>query len=147
MPLFEYRCNACDVDFEELLLQSDDIRQYSQMHPCPQCRELSPRIASAVNFAFKAPPRQSAGSGVHGQSGVHDLDYPSVDKAVGRSASKRWDAANKRKAERDKVRKEAGTNAISVAGGQAAPISAEASKLRSMALSTFSAVKKSDGSA
>lgn len=145
MPIFEFRCEACNADFEELLIQSDDIRQFSQLHPCPTCRQPAPRIASAANFSFKAPPRQAAGSGVHGQSGVHDLDYPSADKAVGRSSSKRWEAANKRKAERDKVRKEAGTNLISVAGGKPEPVSTEAAKLRTMAMSTFNAVKKADG--
>ena len=67
---------------------------------------------SAVNFSFKAPAGQTSGSGVHGQSGVHDLDYPAVDKAVGRSAAKKWQYYGERKSARDKVRKDLGTNAI-----------------------------------
>lgn len=143
MPTYEYACQACEVEFEELLTQSDEIQQFAKQHPCPQCGEPAPRIASAANFAFAAPARAAAGSGVHGQSGIHDLDYPSVDKAVGRSSAKRWDAFNQRKAERDKVRRESGTNAISVAGGRPAPIDKTVAAVREGALGTFNTVKKS----
>lgn len=121
------------------------MRQYSQRHPCPNCGELAPRIASAANFAFAVPPRAAAGSGVHGQSGVHDLDYPTVDKAIGRSSAKRWDAFNQRKAERDKVRRESGTNSITVAGGKPAPVDPKVAKVRAGAMTAFNAVKKSGG--
>lgn len=145
MPAYEYRCDSCEVEFEELLTQTDDVRAYASAHPCPGCGSMAPRILSAANFAFKAPARASAGSGVHGQSGVHDLDYPSVDKAVGRSSAKRWDAFNAKKAERDRVRRESGTNSISTIGGKPVPIDPTVAKVREGAISTFNAVKKASG--
>jgi len=113
MPTFEYRCEACEVEFEELLIQQDEVREYREWHPCPSCKGRAERQkVSAVNFAFKAPGGQTQGSGVHGQSGVHDLDYPQVDKAVGRSADVKWKHYGERKAARDKARRELGTNAV-----------------------------------
>ena len=140
MPTFEYSCQACEILFEELLIQSDEIEKYREWHPCPQCGERSQREAvSMINFAFKAPAGQTQGSGVHGQSGVHDLDYPKIDKAVGRSAAVKWQQYNQRKADRDKVRKEAGTNAIAMTP-EGKPVAADSatSQLREKALKTFS---------
>ena len=132
------------IEFEELLTQSDEVKQYSESYPCPECGEMAPRIkVSAVSFAFKAPAGQTAGSGVHGQSGVHDLDYPTVDKAVGRSASKRWGAFNARKAERDRIRKESGTNSVTRVGDTVAPLPSNAATIREKAMTTFNKAKKS----
>lgn len=147
MPTFEYECSTCQIEFEELLTQSDEVKQFSEEHPCPECHQMATRIkVSAVSFAFKAPAGQTAGSGVHGQSGVHDLDYPSVDKAVGRSAGKRWNSFNERKAKRDKVRKEAGTNAVTRVGDTVAPLDSGAASVRERAMNTFNTVKKSSDS-
>lgn len=144
MPTFEYACGDCEIEFEEHLTQSADVKQYSEAHPCPECKEMAPRIkVSAVSFAFKAPAGQTAGSGVHGQSGVHDLDYPSVDKAVGRSSGKRWSSFNERKAKRDKIRKEAGTNLVSRQGDSVVPLAPGAASVRERAMNTFNKVKKS----
>ena len=140
MPTFEYSCDACEILFEELLLQQDEIAKYREWHPCPQCGGRAAREAvSLISFNFKAPAGQTQGSGVHGQSGVHDLDYPKLDKAIGRSANVKWQQYHARKAERDKVRKEAGTNQITVTpDGKPLAADATTTKLREQAMKTFS---------
>lgn len=140
MPTFEYSCPTCEILFEELLLQRDEIEKYREWHPCPQCGERGDREAvSIMNFAFKAPSGQTQGSGVHGQSGVHDLDYPKLDKAIGRSASVKWQQYGQRKADRDKVRKEAGTNSLTTTpDGKPIPADQTTTYLRDKALRTFS---------
>jgi putative FmdB family regulatory protein len=145
VPTYEYRCNRCDETFEELLLDSDDIKSYAREHPCPSCKQPALRVPSAANFSFSAPARATAGSGVHGQSGSHDLDYPSLDKAVGRSASKKWTEYDERKAVRDKVRKEAGTNSVTVAGDTAVPSDSKVLDARAKGLRTWSRARKEAG--
>jgi putative FmdB family regulatory protein len=111
MPSFEYFCKDCKKIFEELLLQPGDAKKYEKQHPC-KCGRIAERVLSKSNFAFKAPSGPTQGSGVHGQSGVHDLDYPALDKAVGRSADTKWGVYHERKAVRDKARAKFGTNAV-----------------------------------
>lgn len=107
MPVYEYYCQTCNVEFEQLLIQRDEIKEYKDFYPCPSCKELSPRIPSATNFNFK---------GTAGNSGSHDLDYPTLDKAVGRSANRRWKEYHERKAARDAARRKLGTNTITTDG-------------------------------
>jgi len=140
MPTFEYSCASCEILFEELHTQQSEVEKYVDSYPCPQCGGTAEREKiSLTSFSFKAPAGQTQGSGVHGQSGVHDLDYPKIDKAVGRSATKKWQEYGIRKAERDKVRKEAGTNALSTTpDGKAFAADSVTSSLREQALKTFS---------
>ncbi len=144
MPTFEYSCDKCEILFEELLLKSSEIQEYRDWHPCPQCGGRADREkVSLTNFNFKAPGGPTQGSGVHGQSGIHDLDYPNLDKAVGRSSAVRWNRFNKIKKERDKIRKETGTNALAVGpDGKVKPLSSEVAKKREKVLSDFSKAKK-----
>lgn len=138
VPTFEYFCDECDALFEELLIQPDEVRQFSKEHPCPSCGEMAGRLEiSVTNFSFRGPSGPVQGSGVHGQSGSHDLDYPTLDKAVGRSSEKKWAEFGKRKAVRDKVRREAGTNAISTAGGSPAPADPSVMKVRETGMKTW----------
>lgn len=82
-------------------------------------------------------------SGVHGNSGVHDLDYPSLDKAVARSSEKRWGVYSDRQSERDKVRKETGATALSSdSSGNPVPADPAIMGLRKKALETFGKLKK-----
>jgi len=60
---------------------------------------------SAFGFGF------AAGGTAPANSGVHDQDYPSADKVVGRSAEARWATYR----ERDKVKKQ-----VRQVGGSAA---------------------------
>lgn len=104
--IYEYYCDACECEFEELFTSSEESKTYFEWHPCPTCKDRAERIKiSMVSFKFGGTP---------GNSGSHDLDYPVLDKAVGRSAETRWTGYNERKAKRDKIRKDAGTNSVSV---------------------------------
>jgi len=142
MPNYIYKCNACEVEFEELLINLDDIKKYSEHHPCPECRRRSKRVkVNPVSFSFKAPGGQTQGSGVHGQSGVHDLDYPNVDKAVGRSSSKKWEYYNERKSVRDKARRELGTNAVRQVDNVITALGSETGKFREQGLKTLQKAK------
>ncbi len=148
MPIFEYRCEPCNAEFEETLVNQDDIKQYENAHPCPGCGQLAPRAGvSLTNFSFKGGVRGE--SGVHGQSGVHDLDYPSLDKAVGRSAAKRWNRINGEQAERDKVRRETGAAAIAKEPGKDKntfrPADGESLKVREMGVARYLVEKRKAG--
>lgn len=144
MPVLEYTCQKCEILFEEVLLQTGDIKKYEEWYPCPQCGGRAEREkVSLTNFNFKAPRGQTQGSGVHGQSGVHDLDYPRLDKAIGRSANVKWSQYNDRKAARDKVRKESGNNQVSVTpDGKVLPSDVGTKVIREKAMGTFSKVKR-----
>ena len=96
-------------------MSSEEVKLYSKEHPCKGCGSKAQRILSSTNFAFKAPSGKTAGSGVHGQSGSHDLDYPILDKANGRSAEERWKRQAKRTAAREALRKVTGKTAESEA--------------------------------
>lgn len=78
---------------------------------------------------------------MHGQSGVHDLDYPVLDKAIGRSAEKKWSIYQQRKQLRDKVRKEAGTNAIAQSGDKITPMTKQGLEMREKGLKLFKKAK------
>jgi putative FmdB family regulatory protein len=137
----EYRCDPCNAEFEEVLTQSDEIKEYEQWYPCPNCGGRATRLGiSITNFNFKGGVRGE--SGVHGQSGVHDLDYPKLDKAVGRSADKKWTRIRQEQAVRDKIRKESGSVALAKVGDTVVPANAENLKVREMALNTYKKVSK-----
>jgi len=104
MPIYEYYCEKCNYLFEQLL-NSSEKEEYKDGYPCPQCGKIATKLISKSNFVFK--------SDTPGNSGVHDLDYPSVDKAVGRSANRKWKEIHKQQEARDKVRKETGKQALS----------------------------------
>ena len=136
MPSFEYECKNCEYIFEELLIQSDEIQKYSKSCPCPSCGKDSLRVVSAANFTFKVS--------TPGNSGVHDVDYPTLDKAVGRSAAKKWQKYNDRKTQRDKFRKEHGVVAITEHNDKIIPTSPQKLELRQKALKKFSEIQKSN---
>ena len=140
MPIFEFFCESCNAEFEETLINSEEIKKYKDAHPCPGCRKLAPRAGvSITNFSFKGGVRGE--SGVHGQSGVHDLDYPTLDKAIARSSEKRWTRINSEQAERDKIRRETGSIAISKEPGKQKnvfrPASTEALRTREMGMARY----------
>lgn len=61
-----------------------------------------------TGFAFSFSP----GAGAQANSGVHDHDYPTADKAVGRSAEKRWEHIQRREAVKKAAREKGGTDAL-----------------------------------
>lgn len=144
MPTFEYRCEDCPVEFEELLILREDVQKYSEEHPCPLCKKMVPRMkVTSFAFSFKGGVRGT--SGVHGNSGVHDLDYPTLDKAVARSSEARWGTYRTDQSERDKVRKETGSAALTV-GEDGKPKAADPATLqiRQKAIATFQKAVGSD---
>lgn len=133
MPNYEYRCDECSVEFEELLLNKEDIELYSDSYPCPVCSKPAPKQMSSFAFSFKGGVRGT--SGVHGNSGVHDLDYPVLDKAVARSAEKRWDIHNKRQEAINKFRKESGSHAVAMTpSGDPLPVDKSVLDIRQKAM-------------
>lgn len=49
MPIYEYRCLACDKVFEEIHQHADDIME----EPCPTCGKGSRRVISNTTFVLK----------------------------------------------------------------------------------------------
>jgi len=117
--------------FEEIFLDPAEAKQYQHEYPC-QCGATAKRVLSATNFQFVGTP---------GQSGSHDLDYPTLDKAVGRSAAKKCAAFHEGKAQRDKVRQEAGQYAITQTVDGIAPTPPEKLQAREQAIRAFNDAK------
>lgn len=131
--------------FEELFILLDEIKQYSKEHPCKKCGKPAYRVPSASNFQFGGKAESDP---THGKSsGIHDLDYPSLDKAVGRSSNRKWKNYDSEKSERDKVRKQTGRHAISVDPGTGKPMPADSGTMaiRGKALTTFKQIKEKSG--
>jgi predicted nucleic acid-binding Zn ribbon protein len=141
VPTYEYACHDCEILFEELLISQDEVRQYSQQHPCKKCGKICGRVPSASNFVFKGVAEGDPTK--VGNSGSHDLDYPSLDKAIGRSANRKWKEYAQRKEYRDRVRRESGTNAVTVDGDKVVPTDPAKLEARQKALRTFRNVKSS----
>ena len=49
MPIYEYHCNACDIEFEEWHRHADDIMDV----PCPACKKTAHRVISNTTFVLK----------------------------------------------------------------------------------------------
>lgn len=108
--------------------------EYNENYECPQCGDAADRIPSAASFTFKG--------GTPGNSGVHDMDYPSADKAVGRSASKKWEIIHKKQEDRAKIRKEAGTNSLMYKGDDVVAAPKRQMAVRENALKTAKQARK-----
>jgi putative FmdB family regulatory protein len=142
MPTYSYCCEACSVEFDELLLSRKEIQQYEKAHPCPECHQLAPRTPATFAFNFAGGVRGI--SGVNGQSGVHDLDYPSLDKAVARSSEAKWKKYQQEQNKRVQIRREAGTNALSQAGGQVVPADSRVMEDRNKAFGLYRKAKRAE---
>ncbi len=93
MPQYTFECQNCEVRFSRTLKMDNHTT-----HECPSCKDQAPRILEGFAFQFE----KSEGA-KPGNSGVHDHDYPTADKAIGRSAEERWGLIH----ERDKVKEAA----------------------------------------
>lgn len=91
MPKYEFECAYCNLRFERSLKMGDHTT-----HECPKCQSDAPRVWDGFAFGFQDTPGAATAN-----TGVHDKDYPTADKAVGRSSEARWGEYN----ERDKVKK------------------------------------------
>lgn len=101
MPKYTFSCqnSQCGVRFSRTLKMDT-----WPTHKCPSCKEEAPRLfEDGFAFAFQA----GKGS-AQANTGVHDQDYPSADKIVGRSAETRWGTFRERQKVKDEVRKMGG---------------------------------------
>lgn len=136
MPVFEYFCDNCNEEFEELFFSKEDVNKFMKECPCTTCGNPAKRFPSTINHTFKETPGRTSGS--------HDLDYPVLDKAVGRSAARKWEKYNKRKEARDKFRKQTGSTALTVSGNKIVPTSPDKLALREKAINTFNKVRRGE---
>jgi putative FmdB family regulatory protein len=98
MPVFRYECSKCGLQFDRLTSKVGGEPEV----PCLNCNEASKKLISKVSFNYNSTRPQ-------GDTGVHDVDYPVVDKAVGRSAETRWLRFKERRNVEDTARKTYGT--------------------------------------
>jgi putative FmdB family regulatory protein len=103
MPVYVFECQDCNVRFERNLKMGDHTS-----HECPACQEVAPRVLDGEGFGFSFVK----GSGAPANSGVHDHDYPTADKAIGRSATERWAMLGARQQVKAEARKQGGTHAL-----------------------------------
>ncbi len=101
MPQYTFECQTCNLRFSRLLKMENHT-----IHECPNCKDEAPRVIEGFAFQFEK------GTGAPGNSGVHADDYPTADKAVGRSADERWALMNARNKVKDEARKMGGTHAL-----------------------------------
>jgi putative FmdB family regulatory protein len=101
MPKYTFECEPCGLRFERTLSIGDH-----PLHKCPECKEEAPRVIEGFAFSF------ASGKGAPGNSGVHDHDYPTADKAVGRESDQRWGYLHERNKAKAKAREVGGTKAL-----------------------------------
>jgi len=83
VPIYEYRCERCNLRAEEtrLLARRDDPAS------CPECGGAAARIPSAAGTVI---PLDRAGAGFKA------TEHPDVDRVVGTDAAHRWEALTDR---------------------------------------------------
>jgi len=101
VPKYTFECPICNIKFERVLKMGEHL-----IHECPECHDPAPLVISEFGFAF------SEGKGSLANSGVHDQDYPTADKAVGRSATKNWGVIEARNKVKKEARKQGQTPAL-----------------------------------
>ncbi len=105
MPQYSFRCPSCTLCFDRTLSMGEHPQ-----HPCPAgCPTAAIRQFKDASFAHaftEAPNKPLANTGVHAD------DYPTADRAVGRSAEKRWGHFNARAEIKKQAREAGGTHAL-----------------------------------
>lgn len=101
MPKYSFECAGCELLFERTLRVGKH-----ESYPCPECSQGAPLVMSGFGFAF------GAGSGATANSGVHADDYPTADRAVGRSADERWAHIHARERVKRAAREKGDTHAL-----------------------------------
>jgi putative FmdB family regulatory protein len=104
MPLYAFECQECLVRFERTLKMGDHTT-----HPCPSCKDDAPRILDQQGFGFGFAASASAAPA---NTGVHADDYPTADRAVGKSAESRWEVISDREKVKGEARKQGETHAL-----------------------------------
>ncbi len=103
MPLYVFECQTCVLRFERSLKMDNHLT-----HECPSCHDPAPRVLNGEGFGFAF----AQGGSAPANSGVHGHDYPTADKAVGRSAAERWDLIRRREEVKKEARVKGGTHAL-----------------------------------
>ena len=97
MPIYEYQCDECGLRAEKLWgrisLAQDTI-------PCTECKTEMRKLVSATNFKFSHPQSQLRGAAPPSTGTSDDWNF---DRVIGRDAEQKWEAINKRNAEKDRV--------------------------------------------
>jgi putative FmdB family regulatory protein len=93
MPVYSFKCPKCTLKFEKALKHdhSGDVQ-------CPSCSGVSNKL----------PPKNVAG-----RIGEVTSLNKEVDLKVGADADKRWEEYEERKSQKEKIRKETGSEWIS----------------------------------
>jgi putative FmdB family regulatory protein len=102
MPSYTFECQSCNLRFSRTLKMDNHTT-----HQCPNCSDEAPRVLEGFAFQFEKTEGAAPGN-----SGVHDHDYPTADKAVGRSAEQRWAFNRARDKVKEEARKAGGTHAL-----------------------------------
>lgn len=84
MPLYEYRCNQCDDEFEFFL----PISEYDKKIYCPNCNNILQKLISACSFINKTS------------------EHRDIDCIIGEDAEKKWKNIYKKQAAKKKKLKE-----------------------------------------
>lgn len=108
MPVYEFECPYCAIRFKRNLKMDTH-----PSHPCPECECDAPRLWEGFGGHSFA-----AGDGPTANSGVHDHDYPTADRAVGRDAEARWGEIHEREKIKEAVRQGGQTHAVSRKNGE-----------------------------
>jgi len=94
MPTYSFKCTKCHLKFDRSLKISED-----HSLPCPDCGDAVAKLPSkGVGMKMSAPtsiPKE-------------------IDLAVGRDAEEKWMAYEEKKSIKDKIRKESGSERLSV---------------------------------
>ena len=96
MPQYTFLCSSCQIQFHRRLSIGDH-----PSHPCPSCRDPSPRFWEGQGFGFGFTPTEAT---ARANSGVTKHDYPTADEAIGRSADAKWATIHARNAAKAKIR-------------------------------------------
>lgn len=121
MPLFEYRCGACGLTEERLIMGS---RPAPPTDTCTRCGKVSQKMAFPTRVAL-------ARSG---------MDNAPVDNLIGADADRRWADINRRQEIRDRVRAQAGETGLSMTGrNEFTPVTVQQKELRTSLNETVAA--------
>ena len=100
MPIYEFMCEDCGIQFEKLYKR---ISTADTAAPCPECSKPSKQLVTAANHNFKHAASQTRGPLPPNTGTSDDWNY---DKAIGRSAAVGWNAIEERGHKKDAVIRE-----------------------------------------
>jgi putative FmdB family regulatory protein len=74
VPLYEWRCERCELTFEALAA----FRVSKRRRSCPECGSASPRVMSVAALQLGRPAEPAAPRAASGRSDVTKLSVPTV---------------------------------------------------------------------